>query len=108
MEKQTPNDADDAGPFGQYHQHHWGPVSPFSRCLGRLCPLGKHETGLARVAQAKPHKMCMLHVFAHTSGIFVVPKLVQCVKCGCYWQLICPRKMQLWARTWSACTENRV
>ena len=29
MEKRTPNDADDAGPLGQHHQHHWGPVSPF-------------------------------------------------------------------------------
>ena len=27
MEKRTPNDADDAGPLGQHHQHHWGPVS---------------------------------------------------------------------------------
>ena len=35
----SPNDADDAGPLGQYHQHHWGPVSPFARLLGCLCPL---------------------------------------------------------------------
>ena len=29
MEKRSPNDADDAGPLGQHHQHHWGSVSPF-------------------------------------------------------------------------------
>ena len=29
MEKRTLSDADDAGPLGQHHQHHWGPVSPF-------------------------------------------------------------------------------
>ena len=29
MEKRTHNDADDVGPLGQHHQHHWGPVSPF-------------------------------------------------------------------------------
>ena len=38
MEKRTPNDADDADPSGQHHQHHWGPVSPFARFLGLLCP----------------------------------------------------------------------
>ena len=45
MEKRTPNDADDAGPLGQHHQHHWGPVSPFAWFLGCLCPPGKHERG---------------------------------------------------------------
>ena len=34
MEKRTPNDADDAGPLGQHHRHHWGPVSPFAWFLG--------------------------------------------------------------------------
>ena len=38
MEKRTPNDVDDAGPIGQHHQHHWGPVSPFARLLGCLWP----------------------------------------------------------------------
>ena len=84
---------------------YWGPVSPFARFLGCLCPLGKHETGLACIAQAKPYKMCMLHDFwarfAHTSTV-VAPKLVQCVKLGCYVQLICKNKMQSWARKWSA------
>ena len=39
LEKRTPNDADDAGPLGQHHRHHWGPVSPLARLLGCLCPL---------------------------------------------------------------------
>ena len=50
----------------------------------------KHETGLACIAQAKPYKMCMLHGF----GVRFAqrsPKLVQCVKCGCYWQQICSK-----------------
>ena len=28
FEKRAPNDADDAGPRGLHHQHHWGSVSP--------------------------------------------------------------------------------
>ena len=72
MEKRTLNDADDAGPLGQHHQHHWG-------FLGCPCPLRKHETGLACIAQAKPYKMC-------------------CWARVGYWQLIC-KKMQSWART---------
>ena len=56
----------------------------------------KHKTGLACIAQAKPYEMCRLHgfgvCFAHISSTFVAPKLVQCVKCGCYWQLICLKK----------------
>ena len=87
MEKRTPNDADDAGPLGQHHRHHWGPVSPFAWFLGCLCPPGKHERGLARLAQARPYIMCMFHgfgpLFAHISNTFVAPKLVQCRKCGC-------------------------
>ena len=63
MEKRTPNDADDAGPLGQHHRHHWGPVSPFAWFLGCLCPPGKHERGLARLAQATPYIMCMFHGF---------------------------------------------
>ena len=63
------------------------------RFLGCLCPRGKQETGLACIAQAKPYKMCMLHGFwarfAILSSIFVAPKLVQCVKCGCYWVRQC-------------------
>ena len=93
MEKRTPNDADDPGPLGQHHQHHWGPVSPFAGLLGCLCPLGKHETSLACIAQAEAYKICMLHGcwarFAHISSTFVAPKLVQR---ACYWQLICPPK----------------
>ena len=72
MEKRTPNDADDAGPLGRF--------------LGCLCPPGKHERGLARLAQATPYIMCMFHGFgplAHISNTFVAPKLVQCRKCGC-------------------------
>ena len=49
----------------------------------------KHETGLARVAQAKPYKMCMLHgfwvCFTHISSTSVAAKLVQCVK---MWMLL--------------------
>ena len=73
---ENPND----GPLGQHHQHHWGPVSPFARPLSCLCTLGKHETGLAFIAQAKPRNMCMLHgfwaCFAHISGTFAAPKRV--------------------------------
>ena len=87
MEKRTPNDADDAGPLGQHHRHHWGPVSPFAWFLGCLCPPGKHERGLARLAQATPYIMRMFHgfgpLFAHISKTVVAPKLVQCRKCGC-------------------------
>ena len=46
----------------------------------------------ACIAQAKPCKMCMLGVLAHISSTFEFPRLVQCVKCGCYWQLICYKK----------------
>ena len=50
------------------------------------------EVGLARVAQAEPCKMCMLHGFglrfAHMSSTFVAPKLVQCVKRGCYYAIV--------------------
>ena len=87
MEKRTPNDADDAGPLGQHHRHHWGPVSPFARFLGGLCPPGKQERGLARLAQTTPYIMYPFHGFgpllAHTSNTCVAPKLVQCRKCGC-------------------------
>ena len=87
MEKRTPNDADDAGPLGQHHRHHWGPVSPFAWFLGCFCPPGKHERGLESFAQATPYIMCMFHgfgpPFAHISNTFVAPKLVQCRKCGC-------------------------
>ena len=31
LEEGAPNDADDAGPLGQHHQHHWGSVSPIWR-----------------------------------------------------------------------------
>ena len=31
FEKRAPNDADDAGPRGLHHQHHWGSVSPIWR-----------------------------------------------------------------------------
>ena len=31
FEKRAPNDADDAGPRGLHHQHHWGFVSPIWR-----------------------------------------------------------------------------
>ena len=31
FEKRSPNDADDAGPRGLHHQHHWGSVSPIWR-----------------------------------------------------------------------------
>ena len=57
-----------------------------------------HETGLARIAQAKTLQnvaCCMVFggvwVFAHISSTFVAPRLVQCVKCGCSWQLICKK-----------------
>ena len=40
MEKRTPNDADDAGPLGQHHQHHWGPVSPFRPASRLPVPTG--------------------------------------------------------------------
>ena len=50
MEKRTPNDADDAGPFGQYHQHHWGPVSPFARCLADFA----HWASMRQVWHASP------------------------------------------------------
>ena len=43
------------------------------------------------IAQAKPFKMCLLHGFGYISGTFVALKLVQCVKCGCYWQLTCKK-----------------
>ena len=59
MEKRTPNDADDAGPLGQHHRHHWGPVSPFAWFLGCFCPPGKHERGLARLAQALHGEPCL-------------------------------------------------
>ena len=75
MEKRTPNDADDAGaPLAS--------IMSIIRVLC-LCPLGKHETGLACIAQAKPYRMCTLHgfvvCFAHISSTLVAPKLVQCV-----------------------------
>ena len=56
--------------LGQHHQHHWGPVSPFARLLSCLCTLGKHETGLAFIAQAKPCNMCMLHGFWARFALF--------------------------------------
>ena len=30
-EKQTPYDADDAGPYGQHHLHHWDSISGLSQ-----------------------------------------------------------------------------
>ena len=108
MEKRTPNDADDAGPLGQHHRHHWGPVSPFAWFLVCLCPPGKHERGLARLAQATPYIMCMFHgfgpPFAHISNTFVLQSLSNAGNVGAD---LLP-KMQSWAKTWSACTENRV
>ena len=87
MEKRTPNDADDAALWGASSA---SLGSCFNFCC--LCPLGRHETGLACIAQAKPYKMCMLHGFwarfAHMSSTFVAPKLVQRVRRGCYSQLI--------------------
>ena len=108
MEKRTPNDADDAGPLGQHHRHHWGPVSPFAWFLGCLCPPGKHERGLARLAQATPYIMRMFHgfgpLFAHISNTFVAPKLVMPEM----WVLICPPKCDRGLKHGQPCTENRV
>ena len=49
MEKRTPNDADD--------------VLAIIISIIAACALGKHETVLAFVAQAKPCNMCMVHGF---------------------------------------------
>ena len=59
MEIRTPNDADDAGPFGQHQSASLG--SCFSCQVSRL-PV-PNETGLVCIAQARPYKMCMLHGF---------------------------------------------
>ena len=36
-----------------------------------------------------PVKCACCGVFAYISSTFMASKLVQCVKCGCFWQLIC-------------------
>ena len=108
MEKRTPNDADDAGPLGQHHRHHWGPVSPFAWFLGCFCPPGKHERGLARLAQATPYIMCSSMALDRLLPIFPTLLWLQSLSNAGNVGADLPPKMQSWAKTWSACTENRV
>ena len=94
-----PHDAHDAGSWGAtgHLKSAINPNKTFTlwSVFVAVKTADKRETGLACIVQAKPYKMCTLHscwvCFAHISSTAVAPRLVQCVKCGCYWQLICSK-----------------